>query len=335
MEAVFIKPSSWHYRLQEFAYGEVPYRHHFCPYFWITIFTMMILPLILVFRVCSWVFDSIFNFTNEKIVTKKTLSIEQWIEENLTDDYKIFRFYEFYAAYAARLDWPLVPRSKRIDYMNIWDHFCSSPAFENYPFNRLNRVDFTKGDHEAESANHDLLHEYLKQLQKEYKVNFQDPVRAARKISEAKAAKRREYFSWIAQYTRIPVYFCMGLVALLAIYFSGILLGYVGSLAYLYTAEFIGSIIGIAIVVYLLLLLFVLLEPESDFQDHPRFMVVALGVPRRLIGNFFDRLVFPTFNKIGESLSIFGSFLNTIYEGSCPNMIIEGDDLDDNHRLGE
>lgn len=41
---VKLRRDGWHFRLQKWVFGEVPYQNNFCPYFWLTIFCLVASP---------------------------------------------------------------------------------------------------------------------------------------------------------------------------------------------------------------------------------------------------------------------------------------------------
>jgi len=48
--SVNLNPKGWHARLQEWTFGDVPYRNNFCPFFWLTILCMLISPFVVAIK---------------------------------------------------------------------------------------------------------------------------------------------------------------------------------------------------------------------------------------------------------------------------------------------
>lgn len=51
---VSLSKKSWHYRLQDWTFGNVPYTNNFCPFFWLTIFCLLALPFTGGYRGTKW-----------------------------------------------------------------------------------------------------------------------------------------------------------------------------------------------------------------------------------------------------------------------------------------
>jgi len=43
---VVLSKDAWHYRLQNWTFGHVPYTNNFCPFFWLTIFCLLVSPFV-------------------------------------------------------------------------------------------------------------------------------------------------------------------------------------------------------------------------------------------------------------------------------------------------
>lgn len=77
---VTLSRNSWHYRLQNFVFNDVPFQKNFCPYFWLTIFcifafpfvgiwTLVKKPLLAFFEFLLFGFEKVGEVVDEKVCT--------------------------------------------------------------------------------------------------------------------------------------------------------------------------------------------------------------------------------------------------------------------------
>lgn len=331
MQAVFISPNSWHYKIQEKVFGTVPYRYHFCPYFWLAMFAVMVFPFVIPIRGIFRMLGRLFDAASQKVMQRRQITIDQWIKENLADHYSAFRFYMFYVS-ARRVDYFFVPRKKNFPYEQIWIAYTESPEYEKYPFSSDSIFDY-----EYSSEARLLRAEFQMRLDEEYETLFKEPALKLRELNKTREAKREEKFSLVAQYTKIPFYFLMFLAALVVTLFVGEALGFLAAAIYI-NSHFIGQVsVMVMIIMFFIFAFITSIISDDDFYHSGSMIVVIFTHPRRIVrklfGTIINRFALPFFVKIGNAFSIFGTFLETLYEGSCPNMIIEGDDVDKNSRL--
>lgn len=53
-DSVTLNKNQWHYKLQEWMFGSVPFTSNFCPYFWLTIFCVLMTPFKLLWLGFKW-----------------------------------------------------------------------------------------------------------------------------------------------------------------------------------------------------------------------------------------------------------------------------------------
>lgn len=58
-QKVLLNKNGWHVRLQEWTFGSVPYRNNFCPFFWLTIFCLLVSPFVGLFKLAKRVPNAI------------------------------------------------------------------------------------------------------------------------------------------------------------------------------------------------------------------------------------------------------------------------------------
>lgn len=71
---VKLKKDGWHRKIQEWTFKNPPVFHNYCPYFWLTIFCLLVSPFVGFYKIL----ETFFNYTRKKI--KKT---SEWIEKKI------------------------------------------------------------------------------------------------------------------------------------------------------------------------------------------------------------------------------------------------------------
>ena len=86
-DEVKLSKKSWHYVLMKFTWGKnTPQLWSFCPYFWLSIFNVIILPLTFVFRSIQWVFSTLDKYLFE-------IPFEKFMAMNLEDPEMIYKMW--------------------------------------------------------------------------------------------------------------------------------------------------------------------------------------------------------------------------------------------------
>jgi len=85
-EMISLNKKSWHYKLQKFILrNAMPQMFNFCPYFWLTIFCIIVSPIMLPIRFLEWMLDCLDTYILEP-------RFEKWVE-TIGDEtaYKLYR----------------------------------------------------------------------------------------------------------------------------------------------------------------------------------------------------------------------------------------------------
>lgn len=65
-DQVKLSKNGWHFKLQKYTFGHVPYQNNFCPFFWLTIFCVMSVPFVWSFKstkmIGAGLLNGFFNF---------------------------------------------------------------------------------------------------------------------------------------------------------------------------------------------------------------------------------------------------------------------------------
>ena len=96
-QKVVLKNDAWYSKLQKWTFGDIPFDSNFCPFFWLTIFCMLIVPLTLLWKglgIVGGLLIGTAEFMDEKWFTPR---FERDIDnkaKNMTDDdaYYLFNF---------------------------------------------------------------------------------------------------------------------------------------------------------------------------------------------------------------------------------------------------
>lgn len=79
---VKLKKNSWHYKLQGFTFGEnQPELHSLCPYFWLTIFCVLILPITLIVKPIKYIAKK----TKERRLERERQEMEEFLKNMSVD----------------------------------------------------------------------------------------------------------------------------------------------------------------------------------------------------------------------------------------------------------
>lgn len=154
---VQLSKKAWHYRLQKFVFrSNMPNLFNLCPYFWLTIFSLLAFLPLLPFRFLEW----IMNFVADRLIIP---NVERWVENINEEDFTLL--YDFGSS-CIRKPWgfSLVDR-----------HYLLSLWFKKHKIDLKTK----KG---AEKFNK-LLQKYRKIItEREYKRSLEESARYSRKI---------------------------------------------------------------------------------------------------------------------------------------------------------
>lgn len=92
---VNLKKESWHFKLNKWSQREEPRHWSLCPYFWLTVWNLIIAPLRLPFRAAEWLGDRFIKGSRVEGVVNRTLDrvimadtpvwmqkIDRWFDRN-------------------------------------------------------------------------------------------------------------------------------------------------------------------------------------------------------------------------------------------------------------
>lgn len=90
---VNLKKNSWHYKLQIRTFGNIPFKDNFCPYFWLSIFCILISPfillskgLVLAVKVSCKPFELLVDWINKVICIPRYKSQIIMMVDNMSDE---------------------------------------------------------------------------------------------------------------------------------------------------------------------------------------------------------------------------------------------------------
>jgi len=82
---VALQRDAWHYRLQKWTFGLVPYEGNFCPYFWLTIFCLISCPFAWTYKVlCHKIVRFVYGCTFKPVFFALE-ALAKWIDEKICE----------------------------------------------------------------------------------------------------------------------------------------------------------------------------------------------------------------------------------------------------------
>jgi len=324
-----IKATSWHYKLQEYIYGEVFFRHSLCPYFHLTVFAILICPFVFSIR---WVASKVnfgFNYLLSKIPTKTVLvTAEDWVAENLIDHYSAFRFYQ-----ASTSDDPDIYRNSKtpFGFYKVWGIYLNTENGLTYPF--LKDQYYRPED----KALGELYDTWLKKAGEDLYEAYVLPAKLRRQLKREKQAKKEARFNAIAKYTVYPVRLAVVLMAAFFVAAVGWGLGTLAGFIYLNPIDMLYVLGAVFAGVFTVLSAIASLEDDDEFNRITPFFRVVLYVPRKVVrftGKvLMERIYFPLIGYAMNIFEIFIDFAKAAYENACPIINIDIDNVEDNPRI--
>lgn len=172
---VTLSKNGWHRKLQKFVFSDPPHFYNFCPYFWLTIFCIIvtfIIPAIPIWKVIrfiflsfAWVMDKILDLF-EKIICEPMVRhfAETMDEENIIKSYHCHLW----------------------DLDNFWND-----TFANYTEEQKKEYNFWSDDY---SRILDMYSDKRKKLAKKFELWKQKNKNWESKIEEIKERQKKEYY---------------------------------------------------------------------------------------------------------------------------------------------
>lgn len=206
-DEITLSKKSWHYKLQSLIFGDPPFKNNFCPYFWLTIFCLMISPFVGLFMGGKFFIS---------FLDKLLSPIPDFIQENVCEPFlnKAYRalsddkiYYLFDKAYEYSIGYGSYKKNRKCSKeFDIWKK-AMGETWEEYLAGVKERVQKRKEEEGKRQA------EYEKELKRKKEEKLR------------KEQLRRKMFSRIAQYTKwvaIPIVLVVAIAGFSAIlYFLG------------------------------------------------------------------------------------------------------------------
>lgn len=212
-----LKRDGWHFRLQRWTFGDdLPRFNNFCPFFWLTIFCMMVSPLTLVLRLLFRALLLLLDLTDhvvqpiarllDRIAVKRKVKYEHKIVtfvDKVTDQqaYQLFRF-----IYGWRYDY---------EQTNL------TSLYTTYKFDdmRYNKKKLYRGRF---SAWKEKYNDWQKRILTFKALEDKKYIEAEEKRKTKKASRRASLVN-IAERTKILVWLPLGIIANYLVYWSALL----------------------------------------------------------------------------------------------------------------
>lgn len=280
---VNLKSTGWYNKLQEWTLGEMkPELFSLCPYFWLTIFCILIIPFTLIVKSVKYVYKKI-----------KTKMINSYINSlDLMDIYFMKNLYEFKTK-------PMFSFGKNYyDYYDIW-------------YDKMLASGKTKD--EITAIVDAMREEYNKLYKQEQERTNKETEKSLEYRAKQQARKEKLKLWWVpvVKWTRRLVNFAITIIIMFFVTFiiNGILINFNSSvfLQSLWDAIIISSIIvGLVLIVYLIYKIVVWAIENDKFA-----FITNMLIP---VGQFFKYIGV----NIGSIFKIFIEYFKANKNDYCP-----------------
>lgn len=354
-QQVSLKRDGWHSRLQKWTFGSIPFKNNFCPFFWLTIFCIIVFPFVGAFKLARWFTISLAGWTvvvfmalgeglNKLFDSIDKQVCQPWYDKRLEsrassmsedDAYDLFSFIFGWYRGSAEINtvrWSskfgkLNPK-KRKKYLDQWKKW---------------EAKWNSDEWKAKMA---ARREKLLKLEKERAEKAQEMERLrkekAKKSAERaalRAKRHKQMMVALAKYTKFLVLLPIGIVAIYILYGLGLLtllimenwtpiaggFSAIGSWLLWATPWLLGILLGVAafgVLVYLFVRLIkkcVLWLPPI-----PRLNLPEMPWLSKLLAPFkaFGRGIADAFSKviggINSAVDFFVMYVKAFKENNCP-----------------
>lgn len=325
-DVIKLSRNSWHYRLQSFLFGEPPYLDNFCPYFWLSIFCLMISPFVGLFIGCRKIYFFCVSIL-EKLLSP-VYNVADFIQENICEPFLASRYrglsdakiyYLFDKAYMYKNSLTsgygdLKVGNKCAKEFEIWKK-AMGETWEEYLAGVKKRVQKRKDE------------EWKRQDE------YEEKLRKRKEVKLKKEQLRKKMFSKIAQYTKwvaIPIGLILAIVVVGGILFF---LGWgcsfiVKSLISFWTWKVTGVMFGITLGLLTLIgIAFILAKLGKKLKACLSFLFIPEPKPLKpkrlkkaidledLIIAFLEKLILP--------FQIFIVYVKIFKQNNCPAILWE------------
>ena len=326
-DEIKLSRNSWHYRIQSYLFGKPPFLDNFCPYFWLSIFCLMISPFVGLFIGCKKLYFFCVSILEKLLFpVYKTADLiqENICEPFLNNRYRAFSDSKIYYLYEKAYDYKNVQLSsgygnlklgrKCSQEFEIWKK-AMGETWEEYLFGVKERVQKRKEE------------EWRRQEQ------YEKELKRRKEVKLKKEQLRRKMFSKIAQYTK---WVAIPLVVVVAIAGIGTILFFLGwfcSIIVKFILSFSGILFGITLGLLALMgIAFLLGKLGKKLRACLSFLFIGEPKPykpkkrKKRIGLKVADLVFAFLEKLIIPFQIFIDFVKVVKQNNCPAIIWEDED---------
>ena len=335
---VKLNRNGWHRALQRWTFGKhAPQFNSLCPYFWTTIFCLIVSPFVAVYKLIKLVLSSIVSATcfavnklqdyidvlieviNSKVCLPMYNSKMSDYVEQMTDQDALNIYWHMYDAYDLYGNFVVSDSPRR------WSKWFDSEKYEKqfkvYK-DKLERWKSKVGDWKTR----------LKELENAQKIEKAKQAKWEEEQREKKEARRKKLskiFNSIAYYTKYLVYLLVGTIAVYALYGLS-LLGLIiyenrraigasfasmfNAIGHAFAVGFPWILLGVAVIATLIFLGSIL------FKFIKKCNLFHIGAPEK--DGFLDKLA----KGIVSGFEFFALYFKAAKENYCPHIDWQGDD---------
>lgn len=352
-QKITLKKNGWHARLQEWTFGSVPYKNNFCPFFWLTIFCILVFPFVGTFRGVAYLvrltaslFRALIYFLFYQLdklsgIIDKLICIPVY-------DYQVTSYVEkiddhaAYLLYKTIFEVPWFSTNNNFEenikiinkYGNVHQAYHNIDFYDLKPKKRKKLLDkweaWKSTNDNWDSIILNKIVEINKRNKELEKVRCEIEERKQKEKSERekrireKVKQRRKLFSKLVQYTKCLLFLAFGTVGIYVLYYLGVL----GLLIYenwdsivnwtLILLGIAGLLLG---AIVFIILLCVLVKFAIKFFEKCNLSMPSFLIPSKYIKAPFllsRKVAVKVFNFVTDKIDFFVIFVKTLKEDNCP-----------------
>jgi len=316
-DEIKLSRNSWHYKLQSIMFGSPPFVNNFCPYFWLTIFCLLVSPFvysaIAIYKLSLMIYQRIIVHVITKIdglMDNIETNICKPFIENIYRSFDDTKIYKLYHEVESR--------------EGTWK--------ENAKFRReFETWKKAVGDGWMDKLR-EIKEKHEKQKKEEYRrqKEYQQKERERQKKIELKKQNRKKVFTKIANYTKwivTPVVVLCGIfLSSVAIYLLG--LGIVRVSKYFYTIWNIKVVIACLIIVALIVVAVIIGFLASKLLNKLSDCIIYIPKTKKTkpyTKPLSDRML-DFIEKLTAPFQIFIEYIKVFKQNNCPAIIWKEDE---------
>ena len=356
MHKVLLKENGWYVKLQIWTFGDVPYKHNFCPFFWLTIVCLLLFPFIGMYRLGK-ILLSLFVSLVMIVIVKPLESLADIIDKYICRplyEHQVTTYVtkmddnDAYNLYGFIFRWNSITHIKTNDtgksnhyYMNEeerYDFICMSDRKRKIFIDRWYNWKRDNKDWKEKLAKVRMRRIEEENKLREERARLAVEKEKAKYKAENKAKRMKKLYLSLVKYTRYLLLLVVGIVTIYLVYWLALLglniyenwnaicgsiwsvLSAIGSFI-VRVAPLTGIILLISFGITFATILFIKLIRKCSVSFYQMLGIKYIITPFRFVGKYPVRAVgkaLSVLSKIKSVVNFFRIYFRTFKENNCP-----------------